>query len=137
MKIETRLFLVLVPFFLLVSGVYAVWTYAITSQVEPVGTAALLLVAGLVAMIGFYLGLVARRIDARPEDDPLGEIEQGAGDQGVYSPWSWWPLVIAGAAAVCFLGLAVGWWLFYIGAAVSVIGLVGWVFEYSRGQHAH
>ena len=133
MRVETRLFVVLVPFFLLVAVVYGFWS----RWQEPVGFAALLLVAGLVGMIGFYLALLARRIDPRPEDDPYGEIEQGAGDQGVYSPWSWWPLVIAGSAAICFLGLAVGWWLFYIGAAVSVIGLVGWVFEFSRGQHAH
>ena len=132
MKLETRFFTFMVPFFVVVTLVYGFW-----SRWEPVGTAALLLVAGLVAMIGFYLGLLARRIDPRPEDDPYGEIEQGAGDQGVYSPWSWWPLVIAGAAAICFLGLAVGWWLFFIGAAVSVVGLVGWVFEFSRGQHAH
>ena len=46
-------------------------------------------------------------------------------------------LVLAFAASICFLGLAVGWWVFYIGAAVSVIALVGWVFEFSRGQHAH
>lgn len=133
MKVETRLFVILVPFFLVVSLVYGFWS----RWQEPVGFAALLLLAGLVGMIGFYLALLSRRIDPRPEDDPYGEIEQGAGDQGVYSPWSWWPLVIAGAAAVCFLGLAVGWWLFYIGAAVSVIGLVGWIFEFSRGQHAH
>jgi hypothetical protein len=55
----------------------------------------------------------------------------------VYAPWSWWPLAIAGSAAVVFLGLAVGWWLVYVGIALSAIALVGWVFEFSRGQHAH
>src|SRR5450756_1291189 len=91
----------------------------------------------LFGMIAAYLALLARRLDEQPQDDPEAEIEQGAGDQGVYSPWSWWPLVIAAAAATCFLGLAVGWWVFYVGAALGVIGLVGWVFEFSRGQHAH
>ena len=97
----------------------------------------LLLLVGLSGMIAAYLRVTARQMDARPEDDPHGEIEQGAGDQGVFAPWSWWPLVLAFAASICFLGLAVGWWVFYIGAAVSVIALVGWVFEFSRGQHAH
>lgn len=132
MKIETRLFVYMAPFFVLVALVYGFW-----SSWEPVGTACLLLVGALAAMIGAYLAMTAARIDARPEDDPHGEIEQGAGDQGVYSPWSWWPLVLAGTAAICFLGLAVGWWVFYIGGALAVIGLVGWVFEYSRGVHAH
>ncbi|UTT57917.1 cytochrome c oxidase subunit 4 [Cellulosimicrobium cellulans] len=132
MKVEYKLFIFLTPFFALVGVVYGLW-----SGWEPVGSAALLLTAGLSGMIGAYLALTAKRIDARPEDDPDGLIEQGAGDQGVYAPWSWWPLAIAGSAAVVFLGLAVGWWLVYVGIALSAIALVGWVFEFSRGQHAH
>ncbi|MBO1750594.1 cytochrome c oxidase subunit 4 [Actinotalea sp. BY-33] len=132
MKFEARLFLYLTPFFIVVGVIYGFW-----SSWEAVGSVGLLLVGGLVGMVGAYLALVARRIDPRPEDDAFGEIEQGAGEQGVFSPGSWWPIVIGGASAVCFAGMAVGWWLFYIGAAVAVIGLVGWIFEFSRGQHAH
>ena len=132
MKIEARLFLWLTPFFLVVGVIYMLLTDG-----EAVGTGALLLTGGLVAMIGFYLNLVARRIDARPEDNPYGEVEHGAGEQGVYSPWSWWPLVLAAGAAISFASLAIGWWLLAIGAVVGVIGLVGWAFEFSRGQHAH
>ncbi len=132
MKFEARLFIYMTPFFLAIGLVYGFW-----SGWEAVGSTALLLTAGLSGMVGFYLALVARRIDPRPEDDPYGEIAQGAGDLGVYSPGSWWPIGIAAAGAICFAGLAVGWWLFYIGAALSVITLIGWVFEFSRGQHAH
>jgi hypothetical protein len=132
MKVETRLFLWMAPFFTFLAVVYGFW-----SGWEPVGSAALLMVALLVAMVGGYFTLLTKRIDARPEDDPLAEIEQGAGDQGVFSPWSWWPLVIAIAAAIAFVGMAVGWWLLYVATAVAVIGLCGWVFEFSRGQHAH
>lgn len=132
MKVETRLFLWMAPFFALCAVVYGFW-----SGWEPTGSAALIMVALLVAMVGAYFTLLTKRIDARPEDDPLGEIEQGAGDQGVYSPWSWWPLVIAFAAAMAFLGMAMGWWLLYIAVAIGVVGLCGWVFEFSRGQHAH
>jgi len=131
-KVEYKLFIFLTPFFALIGVVYGLW-----SGWEPVGSAALLLTAGLSGMIGAYLALTAKRIDARPEDDPDGLIEQGAGDQGVYAPWSWWPLAIAAAAAIVFLGLAVGWWLVYVGFALSAVALVGWVFEFSRGQHAH
>ena len=133
MKVETRLFMLLAPFFALAGVVYGVWSH----WEEPTGSVGLLVVAGLVAMIGGYFSLLTRRIDARPEDDPLAEVEDGAGDQGVYAPWSWWPLVIGLAAAIGFLGLAVGWWLLYIAVAVAVVGLCGWVFEFSRGQHAH
>lgn len=132
MKIEYKLFLFGAPFFVAAGLVYGLW-----SGWEPVGSVSILLTAGLVAMIGAYLMLTARRIDARPEDDPEGLIEQGAGDQGVYAPWSWWPLAIGAAGAITFLGLAVGWWLVYVGIAFGAVALVGWVFEFSRGQHAH
>jgi len=132
MKIEYKLFLYGVIFFLPVGLIYGIW-----SDWEPTGSLGIPLVAALVGMIGAYFRLLSRRIDPRPEDDPEAEIAQGAGDQGVYSPWSWWPLVIAAAAALAFLGMAAGWWIAYIGAALGVIGLVGWVFEFSRGQHAH
>jgi hypothetical protein len=41
------------------------------------------------------------------------------------------------SAATGFLGIAIGFWILYIGLAMAVIALVGWVFEYSRGYHAH
>ncbi|WP_435300246.1 cytochrome c oxidase subunit 4 [Timonella sp. A28] len=133
MKIEANLFNLLTPFFLVVAVVYGL----VTDWNEPVGVVCLLLTAGLVVMVGWYLHATAKKIDARPEDDPDGEISQGAGSMGFFSPWSWWPVVLAGAAAVAFLGLALGWWIFGIGAVLAVIALVGWVFEYSRGNHAH
>ncbi|MCC2313243.1 cytochrome c oxidase subunit 4 [Cellulomonas xiejunii] len=132
MKIEAKLFLYGVLFFFPVGLIYGLW-----SDGEAVGTVSIPLVGGLVGMIGGYFALLARRIDARPEDDELGEIEQGAGNQGTFSPWSWWPLVVALGASVAFLSLAVGWWLMVPAAVLGVIGLVGWMFEYSRGQHAH
>jgi len=132
MKTEARLFIFLTPFFLAIGVIYALW-----SDFEAVGTGALLLLGGLTGMIGFYLWMVSRRIDARPEDDAYGEIEQGAGEQGVFAPWSWWPLAVGVATAVIFAGLAVGWWLVFIGFGILPIALVGWVYEYSRGQHAH
>jgi uncharacterized membrane protein len=30
----------------------------------------------------------------------------------------------------------VGWWLFIIGAALSVLAIIGWTYEYFRGEHA-
>lgn len=132
MKVEPWLFLSGVLFFIPIGLVYAWW-----SGGEAVGTVGIPLVGGLVGMIGGYLLLVSRRIDARPEDDPEALIAEGAGDQGVFSPWSWWPITIAFAGGLAFLGMAIGWWLLYVGAALGIIGLVGWIFEFSRGQHAH
>ena len=132
MKIETWLFGSGLFFFTPIGLIYGY-----LSGWEAVGTAALLLTAGLAGLVGGYLWVTARRIDERPEDDPFGRIDEGAGEIGFFSPWSWWPLPLAFSAAVCFLGLAIGWWLFIIGAALAAFALVGWVYEYSRGQHAH
>ncbi len=133
MKVETWLFGSGVFFFAPIAIVYGL----VTDWKEPVGVVAVALTAGLALLIAVYLFFTSRRIDPRPEDDPLGEIEQGAGELGDFSPYSWWPLALAAGAAVVFTGLAVGWWLFFIGAGLASLALVGWVYEYYLGEHAH
>jgi Cytochrome c oxidase subunit IV len=132
-KIEAWLFLALAPFFAIVGTVYGfmgAWN-------EPVGYLALYLTAGLSLMIGGYLWFTARRVGPRPEDRVDAEIHEGAGEQGMFSPWSWWPLVLGLGAASGFMGLAVGWWIVYISIGLTTVAIIGWVYEYSRGDHAH
>ena len=38
------------------------------------------------------------------------------------------------SAALAIIGLAVGTWLMPIGIAVFVVAIVGWVYEYYRGN---
>ncbi|MGM0930741.1 MAG: cytochrome c oxidase subunit 4 [Actinomycetota bacterium] len=133
MKIEAWLFIALAPFFAIVATVYGfmgAWN-------EPVGYLALYLTAGLSLMIGGYLWFTARRVGPRPEDRVDAEIHEGAGEQGMFSPWSWWPLVLGLGAASGFMGLAVGWWIVYIAIGLTTVAIIGWVYEYSRGDHAH
>jgi hypothetical protein len=132
-KIETRLFSLLAPFFFLVGTIYGF----LVEWKEPVGFLGLYLTGGLALMIGFYLGFTGKRVGMRPEDRLDAEIHEGSGEQGHFSPWSWWPLFLGLSAAAGFLGLAAGWWILYIGLGFTVIALVGWVYEYSRGAHAH
>ncbi len=89
-----------------------------------------------VALVGFYLWWTARKLDDRPEDDPAAPIAAAEGEYGFFSPHSWWPLPLAAGAALMFLGLAVGWWLLIIGGVVGGMALVGWTFEYFRGENA-
>ncbi|KAD3720696.1 cytochrome c oxidase subunit 4 [Arthrobacter yangruifuii] len=133
MKVETKLFAYMTPFFIVVGVVYGYmveWT-------EPVGYLALFLTGGMSGMIAYYIGFTGKRVGPRPEDRLDAEIHEGSGEQGFFSPWSWWPLLLGASAAIGFLGMAVGWWVLYIGAGLAVVALVGWVFEYSRGNHAH
>jgi hypothetical protein len=104
---------------------------------DPTGTTALIMTFGLCSMIGFYLLFTAKRIDVRPEDDSNAEIADNSGELGFFSPYSWWPLAVAGCAAVIFLGIAVGWWLVALGVPFFAVAVYGFVFEYYRGEHAH
>ncbi|GAA2070762.1 cytochrome c oxidase subunit 4 [Aeromicrobium halocynthiae] len=101
------------------------------------GTTALVMTFLLCALLGFYLYVVAKQIDDRPEDRSDGEIADGAGEQGFFPPYSWWPLYAAGTLATMVLGTVIGWWLFIIGAVFGTVTVLGWVFEYYRGVHAH
>ena len=118
-------------FFAFIAPIYWILTE------DPTGTTALIMTTLLCALLGFYLGVVARKIPARPEDRSDGEIAEGAGEQGFFPPYSWWPLFCAMALATIVLGVVIGWWLFIIGAGIGSITVCGWIYEYYRGVHAH
>lgn len=133
MKVESWLFGAGFFFFGPVGIIYGI----VTKWKEPLGPTGLLLTALLSAFIGVYLWVTARSIDPRPEDDPHAEIAEGAGEQGVFPPYSWSPLWLGIGCAITFAGMAVGWWLMLIGLGVTALAAVLWVFEYYRGEHAH
>src|SRR3954451_20784938 len=124
MKAETWTILACGIFFALVSPVYWVVSH------DPTGTSALVMSTLLMALLGFYLAVVAKQIPDRPEDRSDGEIADGAGEQGFFPPYSWWPLFCACALAVWALGIVNGLWLFIIGAGLGAVMVVGWIFEY-------
>jgi len=132
MKSEAWIFAICAIFFALVSPAY--W---LISE-DWTGTSALVMTTLLATMVALYLGMHASRTDPRPEDRKDGEIAEGAGELGFFPPYSWWPLWCGLTLAVCVYGLAIGaWWLFIIGVVVGTVALIGWIFEYYRGVHAH
>ncbi|MQA85207.1 MAG: cytochrome c oxidase subunit 4 [Streptosporangiales bacterium] len=131
MKVEGYLFVLVAAFFAVADVVYWFWSK------DPTGTTALGLSVGLAVLVGFYLLFTGRRTEPRPEDDSEGEIEEGAGEYGFYSPHSWWPAFTATSAAVLSVGLIIGWWLFLIGAMCLLLSAIGFVFEYYRGHFSH
>ena len=131
MKAEAWIFGVLGIFFALFTPVY--WFMS----KDPTGTAALIMTFLLVVMIAAYFGLIARRIDPRPEDKKLGEIAEGAGELGFFPPQSKWPLFVAMTFMLMILGPIFGWWLMLLGFGFGAFALTGLVYEYYRGDHAH
>lgn len=131
MKAEAFTFGILAVFVAIVAPIYWLLSH------DPTGTSALVMTFGLTALVAFYLGFHAKKMDLRPEDDRDAEIVDGTGELGFFPPYSWWPLWSALALATCVVGVVFGWWLFIIGAGAGSIALVGWVFEYYRGEHAH
>ena len=131
MKVEGWLFVGCAAFFAVMDVIY--WHYS----KDPTGTTALALSVGLAFLTGFYLLFTGRRLPLWPEDNPAGEIAEGTGELGFFSPHSWWPLITGMSAAVAALGAAIGWWLFLIGMLFVLLSAIGFVFEYYRGQYAH
>ncbi len=131
MKVEAYLFLGCAGFFGAMDLIY--WNLSH----DPTGTTALALSVCLVFLIGFYVRFTGRRLPPRPEDDREGQIAEGTGELGFFSPHSWWPLFVGLAAGLAVIGVAIGWWLFLLGAFAVILSMIGFVFEYYRGHYAH
>jgi hypothetical protein len=140
MKTNATLLWVLAVFFFVADGVYIFWSLVDPAHgtVEWVGTLAIGLSGVLVAFIAFFIGRsYASQGGELPEDRLDANIDDGDAEQGFFSPWSWWPIMLAASASIVFLGVAIGIWISFIGAGIAVISLVGWIYEYYRGYFAH
>lgn len=141
MTVNVRVFWILCAFFAAATVEYTVWSLVDPAHlaVEWAGTIILGLGSVLFALIAFYLTRVRSSLGSSilPEDRVDAEIDDGDPEQGFFSPWSWWPISVAFSTGIVFLGIAVGFWLSFIGAALTVVALVGWVYEYYRGNFAH
>lgn len=132
MKVEYKLFLYLFGFFVPVTLIYGFWS----KWQEPVGVTALVLTASLFLLSGYYLWMTGKKLPLRPEDDTNGEIAEAEGNYGYFVASSWTPLWLGLSGAVCFAGLAVGWWLFIIGVCFGVVAVCLWVFESFSGEYS-
>ncbi|GIF04528.1 cytochrome c oxidase subunit 4 [Actinoplanes siamensis] len=131
MRTEYKIFLGVALFLFGAATVYGFYTNGTGSHVEWVGTVALILSGLLCSMCGGFFWFVARRIDLRPEDREDGEIAEGAGELGFFSPGSYWPFGIALSSAVAGLGLVFWmWWLLALGLIAVIFTACGMLFEY-------
>lgn len=132
MKVESRIFEIITVFFFVAGIIYTVLSH------EVVGVVGLFLTGGLSLIIGTYFRFVSRRLESRPEDNADAEVSDGAGDVGFFSPGSYWPIAVAGAASILGLGLAFFYaWLIAIGVVVVLLAAGGLVFEYHIRPSEH
>ncbi len=131
MKVEGWIFGAGAIFYFLVSGVY--WFLSR----DEIGTTALVMTGALAFLVAFYMLYTAKRVYPRPEDRDDAEIDEADPEYGFFSPYSWWPLPVALGTAITALGLIFAVWLIVLGVAVLFFGIIGWLFEYYRGEFAH
>ncbi|WP_022899966.1 cytochrome c oxidase subunit 4 [Humibacter albus] len=136
MRANAVLFWVLCAFFVVETVLYAAWGWWSRANVEWTGTVAMALCAVLSALVAFYLMHAARQLPRLPQDHREAEPDADDGEVGQFSPHSWWPVLLGASGFLLFFGLATEIWISFIGAAVGVVCLVGWVFEYYRGHFA-
>lgn len=149
MRVNANLFWLLAGFFALSAAVYTVWSlidHANTPEgvtpltpygIEWVGTLGIALGAVLSVFLAFYITITKRAQGGElPEDSLTADIDDGDPEVGHFSPWSWWPMFLAFGLALMFLGFAVGIWIVFIGAPLTIIAVVGWQYEYYRNFFA-
>lgn len=137
MKANITILWIIAAFFLIVAGVYTYWSYAAEGEIEWAGSIALLLTGVMSAFIaGYLVWSVMRPVKwhVYPEDRLDAEIDDGDPELGHFSPWSWWPIALAGAISLFVMGIAISTFMLPLGAVLIVITLVGWVYEYYRGN---
>ena len=130
MKLEGGLFAGGAVFFVVVAGIY--WYLS----GDPIGTTALALSGGLAFLVGFYVLYTSKRVYPRPEDRLDGEIDEADPEYGFFSPHSWWPFFVGLTSFIVVLGLIFAVWLLVLGVVLLVLSLIGWLFEYYRGDFA-
>lgn len=140
MKTNANIFWILGVFLVAVAALYTVWSLLDSHHgyVEWAGTLALGLSAVLSFFLAFYIAISHKAQGGElPEDLLDANIDDADPEMGHFSPWSWWPIILAGAASLVMLGLAIGIWISFIGVALFLVAIVGWVYEYYRGNFAH
>jgi hypothetical protein len=137
MKTNIVVLLVLAVYFFAVATMYTVWSLIDGQSVEWAGTLAIGLSGALTVFIAFFLQIQFKNQGGElPEDRLDADIDEGDPELGFYSPWSWWPIILAAGAAIAILGFAVGIWIAFYAVPLVLIALVGWTYEYYRGYFA-
>ncbi len=137
MRTVSRLMWLLGASFITVDGVYLFWSLR-AENFELIGLLTIGLSGALCLLLAFYFGQVVKSagVNVWAEDREDAEIEDGDPEVGFFSPWSWWPVLLGAASSLVVLGLAISAWIVLIAVPLLVVCVIGWVYEYYRGNFA-
>ena len=114
MRSNVVLWWILAGFFVATAALYVGWnilTYPelpLVNAIEWAGAITLLFTSFMSAMIAVYLQRTYKAQGGElPEDVLTSDIDDGDPEVGEFAPWSWWPMVLAGSAAIFLIGMAV------------------------------
>lgn len=137
MRTNAGLFWILGAFFWAADVAYLIWSLLDTGKVEWVGIVAMALSGVLAFFLAFYVGRThAAQGGELPQDLADADVDDGDPEMGQFSPWSWWPFVLGLGVMLLFLGFAIGIWIAFIGAPLTIVALIGWNYEYYRNNFA-
>ena len=139
MKSNIVILTIVTVYFVLLGAVYTIWNLIAHGYLEWSGTLSIFGAGALSAFIAVYLWLTQKKQGGvLIEDLPHSDIDDGDPEIGEFSPWSWWPLALALAISLVILGLCIGFnfWLSFLTAPLVLITVIGWVYEYYRGNFA-
>lgn len=137
MKANIAILWVIAIFFLLAAAVYTYWAILDTGEIEWVGTIAMSLTGVMSIFIAVYMWwsiMRPARGHVYPEDRLDADIDDGDPELGHFSPWSWWPIILAASLSLVVMGVAISTFMLPIGLALTVVAVIGWVYEYYRGN---
>jgi hypothetical protein len=137
MRTSMWVFWALTVYFGLASIGYTIWGLLELGFIDWAGGTPFGLAALASALIAFYLRHARRNQGGTlPEDRREANIDDADPEMGHFSPYSWWPIVLAGGIFFAFLGFVAARWLAVFAVGLVVVALIGWVYQYYRGPYA-
>lgn len=139
MKANIVIFTLLTVYFLIMSTIYTVINIILHGRPEWAGSVGILFSGALTGFIAYFLVLSKRKQGGQlVEDREDSDVDDGDPEIGEFSPWSWWPFFLAFSLALVILGMCIGnlFWLSIFSLPLVLVGIVGWIYEYYRGNFA-
>ncbi|MHB8191010.1 MAG: aa3-type cytochrome oxidase subunit IV [Ferrimicrobium sp.] len=128
MRNESRLYLGIGSFFLLILLIYFFWSG------ESTGSVLLLATVGLGIMPGLYIGWWSRRMRPRAEDKSVLEPTDFSGVVGSFPENTIWPFTLGMGAWLTGLAFVFGLWTAIVGMGFVLAAVVGSTMESRRAS---